>query len=55
MAAEKRPTTSHRAADVSGPGHADKEHLSIEERYDEVRQLISIGKEKGYLLYDEVN
>jgi RNA polymerase primary sigma factor len=29
--------------------------LSIEERYDEVRQLIAIGKEKGYLLYDEVN
>ena len=29
--------------------------LSIEEKYDEVRQLISIGKEKGYLLYDEVN
>ncbi|MEX2271681.1 MAG: RNA polymerase sigma factor RpoD [Vicinamibacterales bacterium] len=29
--------------------------LSIEERYDEVRQLITIGKEKGYLLYDEVN
>src|SRR5512146_2690327 len=30
-------------------------HLSIEEKYDEVRQLINIGKEKGYLLYDEVN
>jgi RNA polymerase primary sigma factor len=29
--------------------------LSIEDKYDEVRQLISIGKEKGYLLYDEVN
>src|ERR687896_1052078 len=29
--------------------------LSIEEKYDEVKQLISIGKEKGYLLYDEVN
>src|SRR3954451_13283940 len=29
--------------------------LSIEEKYDEVRQLISIGKEQGYLLYDEVN
>jgi RNA polymerase primary sigma factor len=29
--------------------------LSLEERYDEVRQLISIGKEKGYLLYEEVN
>jgi len=32
-----------------------EERLSIEEKYDEVRQLISIGKEKGYLLYDEVN
>jgi len=29
--------------------------LSIEEKYDEVRQLVSTGKEKGYLLYDEVN
>jgi len=29
--------------------------LSIEERYDEVRQLIQVGREKGYLLYDEVN
>ena len=29
--------------------------LSLEEKYDEVRQLIEIGKEKGFLLYDEVN
>ena len=29
--------------------------MSIEEKYDEVRQLITVGKEKGYLLYDEVN
>jgi len=29
--------------------------LSIEEKYDEIKQLITIGKEKGYLLYDEVN
>ena len=29
--------------------------MSIEDKYDEVRQLINIGKEKGYLLYDEVN
>src|SRR6187401_1292745 len=29
--------------------------LSIEEKYDEIRQLISMGKEKGYLLYEEVN
>src|SRR5689334_15073047 len=55
MAAEKRPPSSHRTTDVAGGGHGDKEHLSIEERYDEVRQLINIGKEKGYLLYDEVN
>ena len=29
--------------------------MSLEEQYDEVRQLIEIGREKGYLLYDEVN
>ena len=29
--------------------------LALEERYDQVRQLIHIGKERGYLLYDEVN
>jgi RNA polymerase primary sigma factor len=29
--------------------------LAIEEKYDEVRQLIGIGKERGYLLYDEMN
>ena len=29
--------------------------LVIEEKYDQVRQLIAIGKERGYLLYDEMN
>jgi RNA polymerase primary sigma factor len=29
--------------------------LAIEEKYDQVRQLIAVGKERGYLLYDEVN
>ena len=29
--------------------------MSIEDKYNEVRQLVNIGKEKGYLLYDEVN
>ena len=29
--------------------------MSLEEQYAEVRQLIEIGKEKGYLLHDEVN
>src|SRR5258708_31331417 len=49
MAAEKRLNPPDRRTDVGGT------HLSIEEKYDEVRQLINIGKEKGYLLYDEVN
>src|SRR5437870_8978376 len=48
ISAEKRSDAPHRGPDVGGD-------LSIEEKYDEGRQLISIGKEKGYLLYDEVN
>jgi len=51
MAAEKKPTPPHRGTDVAGA----PPHLSIEEKYEEVRQLLNIGKEKGYLLYDEVN
>src|SRR4030081_1878649 len=49
MAEEKKTASSHRGTDVGG------HHLLIEEKYDEVRQLINIGKEKGYLLYEEVN
>ncbi len=49
MAEKDRATTPHRGPDVKNAS------LSIEEKYDEVRQLINIGKEKGYLLYDEVN
>src|SRR5205809_790862 len=48
MASKDRADAPHRGTDVGGD-------LSIEEKYDEVRQLITIGKEKGYLLYDEVN
>jgi RNA polymerase primary sigma factor len=29
--------------------------LALEEKYDQVKQLITMGKERGYLLYDEVN
>jgi RNA polymerase primary sigma factor len=29
--------------------------LAIEEKHDRVRTLITMGKERGYLLYDEVN
>jgi RNA polymerase primary sigma factor len=30
-------------------------NLSLDDKYDEVKQLVDMGKEKGYLLYDEVN
>ena len=29
--------------------------MRIEDKYDQVMELIALGKEKGYLLYDEVN
>ncbi len=29
--------------------------MALEDKYDEVQKLIDIGKEKGYLLYDEVS
>ncbi len=29
--------------------------IALEDKYDQVRQLITMGKERGYLLYDEVN
>ena len=29
--------------------------VGLEEKYDAVKQLIAVGKERGYLLYDEVN
>src|SRR5579862_7258157 len=37
------------------PARGRSRPLSIEEKYDEIKHLITIGKEKGYLLYDEVN
>ena len=30
-------------------------NIGLDDKYDEVKQLMDIGKEKGYLLYDEVN
>ena len=29
--------------------------MGIEDKYDQIMDLIKIGKQKGYLLYDEVN
>ena len=48
---QRKKDLLHRIEATDVGGH----HLSLEEKYDEVRQLINIGKEKGYLLYDEVN
>src|SRR5437899_12978004 len=41
----------------AGPSRQAEKPLAlvIEEKYDQVRQLINMGKERGYLLYDEVN
>jgi RNA polymerase primary sigma factor len=32
-----------------------RETSGVEERYEEVRQLVALGREKGYLAYDEIN
>ncbi len=29
--------------------------LALEDKYDDIKKLIDVGKEKGYLTYDEVN
>ncbi|PYU90869.1 MAG: RNA polymerase sigma factor RpoD, partial [Acidobacteria bacterium] len=29
--------------------------MAFEDKFDQVSKLIALGKEKGYLLYDEVN
>ena len=52
------PERGHALASPKGnvpPRASEDTPLSIEERYDEVRQLIALGKNNGYLLYDEVN
>jgi RNA polymerase primary sigma factor len=41
--------------DENDPLDAIEEGINLDDKYDEVKQLIDIGKEKGYLLYDEVN
>jgi RNA polymerase primary sigma factor len=39
---------------LASPG-GESVTVALEEKYDQVRQLIAMGKERGYLLYDEVN
>jgi hypothetical protein len=48
----------HAPASANGgipPRASEDTHVPIQEQYDEVRQLIALGKRKGYLLYEEVN
>src|SRR5258708_31453212 len=48
-------TASLRAANLEKESNFDEGvgELSVEEKYDEVKQLTTLGKEKGFLLYDE--
>src|SRR5579859_5779990 len=49
-------TTRLRAANLEQEANFEEGvgELSVEEKYVEVKQLIAIGKEKGFLLYDEI-
>jgi RNA polymerase primary sigma factor len=49
-------TTRLRTANLEPETEAEEGvgDLSVEEKYVEVKQLIAIGKEKGFLLYDEI-
>ena len=50
-------TTRQRTSNLEPEANFEDEgvgELSVEEKYAEVKQLIVIGKEKGFLLYDEI-
>jgi RNA polymerase primary sigma factor len=50
-------TTRLRTSNLESDSNFEDEgvgELSVEEKYAEVKQLIAIGKEKGFLLYDEI-
>src|SRR5579859_78311 len=49
-------TTRLRAANLEQEANFEEGvgELSVEEKYVEVKQLIALGKEKGFLLYDEI-
>ena len=38
-----------------GKKKRDNKHLDIEDRYEEVRQLLILGKDRGYLAFEEIN
>src|SRR5476649_1629676 len=49
-------TTRLRTANLEQESNFDEGvgELSVEEKYVEVKQLIILGKEKGFLLYDDI-
>src|SRR5947199_728721 len=49
-------TTRLRTANLESESNFEEGagELSVEEKYAEVKQLIVLGKEKGFLLYDEI-
>src|SRR6266446_493273 len=49
-------TTRLRTANLEAESNFEEGvgELSVEEKYAEVKQLIVLGKEKGFLLYDEI-
>src|SRR5438552_11446189 len=49
-------TSRLRASNLEQDSNFDEgvAELSVEEKYGEVKQLIALGKEKGFLLYDEI-
>src|SRR5690349_10485219 len=50
-------TTRLRTSNLEPDSNYEEEgvvELSVEEKYGEVKQLIALGKEKGFLLYDEI-
>ncbi|HYK91578.1 MAG TPA: RNA polymerase sigma factor RpoD [Acidobacteriota bacterium] len=57
MAATRQHLPDQAEERLNLQGFAGKELLvlSIEDKYNEVRELIILGKERGYLLYDEIN
>ena len=38
-----------------GKKRRDNTGLGVEEKYEEVRQLVSMGRERGFLALDEIN
>src|SRR5207244_12257184 len=54
--AAEQMTTRLRTANFEQEANFEERvgELAVEEKYVEVKQLIALGKEKGFLLYDEI-